>query len=250
MHLLRQGQFSVASTFMAESTKHPPHPEPTPGSPDPSSSQCPEQESKTAEFDSEELQQRFTEMYHILHELRNNKNLQPAIEWARARSDVLEARGSNLEFELCQLRFISLFMGRDMHEDPMDEGEDITIIGPLKALEYACQNLDKFQRRYGKEVQQLIGAMPYSSNMYDSPYRRSFHNNSAWEDVASSFTREFCSLLGLSADSPLYIASTAGAIALPQLRKMETLKIETKVEWTTQHELPVRLPRLMFSCAC
>jgi hypothetical protein len=89
-------------------------------------------------------------------------------------------------------------------------------------------------------VQQLMGAMAYWQNVVDSPYRRYFYNDDAWEDVATSFTREFCSLLGLSADSPLYIAATAGAIALPHLLKMQNIMEKTRTEWTTQNELPVR----------
>lgn len=46
------------------------------------------------------LQQKFTEMYHVLNSLRNQHNLGPAIEWARTHSRELDQRGSNLEFEL------------------------------------------------------------------------------------------------------------------------------------------------------
>jgi hypothetical protein len=45
--------------------------------------------------------------------------------------------------------------------------------------------------------------------------------------------------LGLSAESPLYIAATAGAIALPTLLKMASIMKEKKTEWSTVNELPV-----------
>lgn len=175
-------------------------------------------------------------MYHILHELRANKNLEPAIQWARARSKVLEARGSNLEFELCSLQFICLFVGRDTRGVPIEEDANN---GPLRAWAYARSEFGPFQFRYAKEVQQLMGAMAFAPNVLASPYRRYFYNESAWEEVAGSFTREFCSLLGLSADSPLYIAATAGAIALPTLLKLQNIMKEKRTEWTTQNELPV-----------
>jgi len=57
--------------------------------------------------------------------------------------------------------------------------------------------------------------------------------------VAGSFTKEFCSLLGLSADSPLYVAATAGAIALPLLAKARVLMKINKTDWTTAEEMPV-----------
>ncbi|EHK96238.1 putative LisH domain-containing protein C29A3.03c [Glarea lozoyensis 74030] len=64
----------------------------------------------------------------------------------------------------------------------------------------------------------------------------------AWDDVASSFTREFCSSLGLSAESPLYVAATAGAIALPSHVKYANIVKKKHTEWTTQNEFPVEIP--------
>lgn len=233
MHLLREGQFSVASTFLTEATAHPPNAEPTPGSPNPYDTL--EQDLGIDSLRSETLRKLFANMYHILHELKAERNLIPAIEWARANSDVLEARGSNLEFELGKLQFVWLFMGGDNKAHPTTTPES-----KYKALDYARREFAVFQRRYLREIQQLGGAMAFCPNLQQSPYRRIFHNDSAWDEVATSFTREFCSLLGLSADSPLYIAATAGAIALPTLLKLQTIMKEKRTEWTTQNELPVR----------
>lgn len=232
MHLLREGQFSVASTFLTEALAHPPRAEPTPGSPNPYDSL--EQDLGIDSLRSETLRKQFANMYHILHELKTEHNLLPAIEWARANSALLEARGSNLEFELGKLQFVWLFMGGDSkgHQNSSPEGK-------YRALQYARREFAVFQGRYLREIQQLGGAMAFCPNLQQSPYRRIFHNDSAWEEVASSFTREFCSLLGLSADSPLYIAATAGAIALPTLLKLQTIMKEKRTEWTTQNELPV-----------
>jgi len=217
MHLLREGQFGVASTFVQEAaTLNTPW-------------------EKDLAYNSETLQQRFAEMYHILHELRVERNLDPAIRWAKERSEVLEARGSNLEFELCRLQYVRLFIDRRSDEDYMDEHPD----GPLHAYQYAMQEFHVFSRRYAREVQELMGAMAYWQNIEESPYQSIFYNNSGWEEVAHSFNREFCSLLGLSADSPLFIAATAGAIALPYLLKMQSIMKEKRTEWTTQDELPV-----------
>lgn len=239
MHLLREGQFSVASTFIQEANRHPPHAEPTAGTPESSLQEAWERDIANGAFNSEKLQKQFAEMYHILHQLRQERNLAPAIEWARERSDLLEARGSNLEFELCRLQFVCLFIEHGEDEDSEDEMMEDEPDGPLRAWEYARREFGPFQKRYAREVQQLMGAMAYWQNVVDSPYRRYFYNSSAWEEVATSFTREFCSLLGLSADSPLYIAATAGAIALPTLLKLQNIMKEKRTEWTTQNELPV-----------
>jgi hypothetical protein len=221
MHLLREGQFNVASIFIQEANANPP---PTTDS---SQSQQP------WEFKSESLQKQFSEMYNILHALRQEQNLAPAIQWARKHSTDLESRGSNLEFELFRLQFVPIFAG---------EGTDrpvAKVAGPFRALAYARSEAEPFQRRYETEICQLSGAAAYWENIEESPYRHIFSNESAWDEVASSFTREFCSMLGLSADSPLYVAATAGSIALPVLNKAKTLMKVNRTEWTTAQELPV-----------
>jgi hypothetical protein len=231
MHLLREGQFDVASTFIQEANQHPPHPEPTLNTPNPYITESWEKDLAEGTFNSGRLQAQFSDMYHILHELRDERNLEPAIQWAKERSEILESRGSNLEFELARLQFVRLFTSQDHDDDPS---------GPLRAHRYAVQEFKGFQKRYTREIQELMGALVYWQNIHDSPYRRILSNDSAWDEVAHSFNREFCSLLGLSADSPLFIAATAGAIALPYLLKMQSIMKEKRTEWTTQDELPVR----------
>lgn len=184
LHLLREGLFQVASEFHDEATER----------------QALQQESaarlgmdvsmehplgldKTL---SENMQEQFTNMYHILSELRDGHNLQPAIEWARSNSEALESRGSNLEFELCRLKYISLFLGG----------------GQMEALAYAQKEFQHFRGRYLAEIQQLIAAVAFVTNLEESPYHSRFNNTASWDEVATSFTREFCSLLELSADSP------------------------------------------------
>ncbi|KAF5846028.1 hypothetical protein GGP41_008467 [Bipolaris sorokiniana] len=234
-----RAKIAAASTFVQEASRQPPRPEPTPNTPNPHIRESWERDLAEGTFNSEELQQKFAEMYHILHELRVQRNLQPAIQWARQRSAELEGRGSNLEFELCRLQYICLFDSHNQHSDAMD-----TEIpnGPLDAWAYAHREFPPFYKRYAREIRQFLGATAFWPNIQDSPYRRLFYNESAWEEVAHSFNREFCSLLGLSADSPLFIAATAGAIALPYLLKMQSIMKEKRTEWTTQDELPVEIP--------
>jgi hypothetical protein len=226
MHLLREGQFNVASTFISEANAHPPNLHGVP--------------QKSWEFKSESLQTRFAEMYHILHELREERNLTPAIHWARKHSAILESRGSNLEFELCRLQYVRLFMGGDTPSpvaSPMD--------GTLRAAAYARSHFDPFRIRYDAEIKQLVGAMAFAQNISASPYAHVFLNVNAWDDVANSFNKEFCSLLGLSADSPLYVAATAGAIALPVLAKVKSKIKANGATWTTDQELPVHTSLLL-----
>ncbi|KAH8682368.1 CTLH/CRA C-terminal to lish motif domain-containing protein [Xylariales sp. PMI_506] len=243
MHLLREGQFGVASTFIKEALpeQHPSAVSPSllrsPASPmSPPPAEPPTIESTLAELQSEALQSSFTSMYSILSSLKH-RDLLPAITWARQNCIELEARGSNLEFELCKLQFIWLFKGPSVNGLP-DTAEN----GLNGALRYARANFGRFQHRHLREIKQLSCAMVYSSNLPASPYRSIFDITIAFDEVATSFTREFCSLLGLSAESPLYVAATAGAIALPQLMKFLN-KVKGKgTEWTTQQELAFETP--------
>ncbi|GAM83104.1 hypothetical protein ANO11243_010900 [Dothideomycetidae sp. 11243] len=236
MHLLREGLFDVASTFVGEAMES-------------SASDSLKDASKFWHVDDEEmddhqehdtemeedLQTKFADMYAILHALRNEQSLQPAIAWAKVNSEALEARGSNLEFELCRLRFVELYHSTEL----TDQDEES---GPLKALKYARNTFPHFSRRYFKETASLLGSLAYSPAIRTSPYSHIFYDLTAWEEVANSFTREFCGLLGLSERSPLYTAVTAGGIALPVLEKLERVMGEVGGQWTSANELPVEIP--------
>ncbi|RYP04105.1 hypothetical protein DL765_010304 [Monosporascus sp. GIB2] len=251
MHLLREGQFGVASTFINEAQPQP-QPQHEPSShPSPATLQAPLSRSVTPTdeiitdadiptdlnaWQSQALQTAFAEMYSILSSLKN-RDLFPAITWARTNCAELEARGSNLEFELCKLQYIWLFKGPSFNGLP-----DSSQNGVLGALQYGKENFGRFQHRHLKEIQKLSCALLYSSNLGMSPYHSIFDITQAFEEVAASFTREFCSLLGLSAESPLYVAATAGTLALPQLVKYTTMTKAKGTEWTTANELAFETP--------
>lgn len=231
MHLLREGAFSTADTFLSEvSRAH------VASEFDTVMGQTEQQLSKAIPdieaLQSGEIRKQFLLMYELLHELTENRNLLPAIEWARNNREALYVRGSNLEFELCQLQFVWLFHGGGEAGISIQDGR-------IKALEYAKREFSSFQGRYLPEIQQLLGAMAFAPNLEDSPYNAIFNNNDSWDRVATSFKGEFCALLNLSAESPLYVAATAGAIALPTLLKLQTIMKEKRTEWTSQNELPV-----------
>ncbi|KAK5631613.1 hypothetical protein RRF57_007327 [Xylaria bambusicola] len=249
MHLLREGQFGVASTFIREahpqsetsssSTQAQRPPSITISRPDtPPDAMITDADipSDLTAFQSQALQEKFAGMYSILTSLRQ-RDLHPAIGWARENSTELEARGSNLEFELCRLQFVWLFKGPLVNGLPATEDN-----GVQGALKYAQANFGRFQQRHLREIQRLTCAMVYVSNLAESPYSTIFDISLAFDEVASSFTREFCSLLGLSAESPLYVAVTAGALALPNLVKWTGINKAKNTEWTTQNELAFETP--------
>ncbi|KAK4129640.1 hypothetical protein N657DRAFT_587814 [Parathielavia appendiculata] len=258
MHLLREGQFSVASTFIGEVQAKTPqagaatfdetmgedgdeeddddddNDTDADGSLDRATSHGDEYD--LSSLHSQELQDRFAEMYRILQELKAH-NLLPAIQWARENSVELEARGSNLEFELSKLQFVWLFKGPAVNGLPDDQNNGLS-----GALAYARDHFGRFQARHLREIQQLASAMVFAPNLAASPYQHIFSIPTAFTDVSASFTREFCSLLGLSAESPLYLAVTAGALALPRLIKYMLATRSKGTEWTTAGELPFETP--------
>ncbi|KAK1752538.1 protein RMD5 A [Echria macrotheca] len=269
MHFLREGQFNVASTFIDEaqemkarnsrysassvsdsysldSSEAMDEDQPEEASPTMTATSAGQHTSEMeglSSLQSQELQNKFSEMYNILQELRA-RNLLPAIEWARVNAAELEARGSNLEFELIKYQYIWLFKGPAVNGLPDDENN-----GQAAALRYARNNFGRFQARHLRELDRLAGAMAYAPNIPDSPYRQDFAIENAFSTVATSFTREFCSLLGLSAESPLYIAATAGTLALPQLVKYIAKTRSRGTEWTSANELPFETPlprRMMY----
>ncbi|KAI1752819.1 CTLH/CRA C-terminal to lish motif domain-containing protein [Xylaria castorea] len=247
MHLLREGQFGVASTFIGEAQPQSETPSQDRDRPpsimishsdEPPDAMITDADipSDLTAFQSQKLQEKFADMYSILSSLKQH-DLFPAIGWARANSIELEARGSNLEFELCKLQYIWLFKGPLVNQLPATMDNGLT-----GALAYGQENFGRFQKRHLPEIQRLSAAMVFAPNLTASPYRTIFNTDLAFEEVASSFTREFCSLLGLSAESPLYVAVTAGALALPNLVKYNSINKAKNTEWTTQNELAFETP--------
>ncbi|KXT13544.1 hypothetical protein AC579_1391 [Pseudocercospora musae] len=250
MHLLREGKFNVAKTFVKEVAAHP----------DSGGSEAQDGVGRSwitdladtddlmtdgleavaqGELDKSGLQRKFADMYHVLDALRNQHNLEPAIEWAREHSYELENRGSNLEFELSRLKFVELYTGTssDMTDDKPDP-----FSGPLRALEYARSTFPTFSNRYARETSSLLGSLSFSENLSTSPYNTFFSSPTSYEEASASFTREFCGMLGLSSQSPLYTAVTAGGIALPVLEKVERVMAQARGQWTSVNELPVETP--------
>lgn len=189
-------------------------------------------------MESHQLQEKFATMYQILSELKSH-NLLPAINWAHRNSKELETRGSDLEFELCKRQYIYLIQQHRSSDDGANG------IGLSEAMQYAQSNFLRFADRHSKEIAQLASALVFQSNLADSPYAALFSSSdpdSGFDDIASSFTREFCSLLGLSAESPLYVAATAGTISLPRLMKYIGQMAAARASWTTTSELAFETP--------
>lgn len=233
LHLLREGMFDVASTMQEEASKRAEiqrsieqvnAPSRNTGHPLGLDQSLPA-----------DMLEKFQTLHEILKELRHHHNLNPAMQWTDKNSTELQARGSNLRFELCRLQYVSILL-----EDSQDGV--LSLNSMLQAMDYAQKAFQPFQVNYSHEIQELTGAIAFFSNLDQSPYHARLNTTLAWDEVAVSFTREFCALLELSADSPLYIAATAGAIALPPLLKLQAIQKQKNAAWTSANELPVETP--------
>ncbi|KAK5695900.1 hypothetical protein LTR97_008320 [Elasticomyces elasticus] len=129
------------------------------------------------------LQRKFAEMYRILSALRENHDLEPAIRWAQRHGTELGQRASNLEFELARLRFVELYTSAPSSSEMQQQESAFT--GPILALEYARTVFPRFHPRYTREISSLLGALAFSPDVTDSPYANLFSQPS-WDSVAIS----------------------------------------------------------------
>lgn len=168
---------------------------------------------------SDEMKEDFVRMYKILDEFKKH-NLAPAIHWADQHKKTLDKKGSNLAFELCRLQYLFLFQG-NTDDDEMMYDELSVMRRSVAAIQFAREHFHHYSNLHGQEIKELVGAIPFSTNLAESPYASRFYNQSLWDEAIQSFTREYCSILGLSAESPLYIAATAGIISMSTFQKAQ-----------------------------
>ncbi|KAJ3193452.1 hypothetical protein HK101_004805 [Irineochytrium annulatum] len=256
LHFMREGRFDLADMFAGES-----------GLP----------QGLTGE-----TRVRFREMYQILEGLRSGK-MTKAIEWCELRSKQLQALGSALEFQLLRLRFIQILLGGSVPSHGVGEGMDFKteadgmdrmveepildgrvsrndnrgakVEGGVKnagrenadrALAYARTAFGKFFGSQKKEIQRLMTAVLYPSysRLARSPYADLLDPN-LLPDIQTTFTRDFCRLMGLPSDSPLLTSVTIGVNALPTIVKMSSvLRDKGELGKSQRTELPIEIPLL------
>jgi hypothetical protein len=164
-------------------------------------------------------------------------HLEPALQWATENETKLSERNSLLLFKLHKMKFVQMLkqvdrlISADRSGEPMmvDSGDVSPVLAlPMSTgqgvpklqqtlITYARTHLQRFSQRHGKEIQQLMCCLMYLPNgLHHSPYKSLFDNLTGSE-VVDLFTREACSLLGLSVESPLVVTFNAGCVALPAL---------------------------------
>ena len=89
------------------------------------------------------------------------------------------------------------------------------------------------------EIRQLMGCLLYHNNISRSPYKELLSENH-WEDIQQDFVRECCKSMGQACESPLLVASAAGALAIPTLAKFATVMAKRQ-DWAAMEQLPVEI---------
>uniref|UniRef100_UPI00358F9131 E3 ubiquitin-protein transferase RMND5A isoform X2 n=1 Tax=Myxine glutinosa TaxID=7769 RepID=UPI00358F9131 len=169
----------------------------------------------------------FVELNRILEALRQH-DLRPALEWAVINRERLLTQNSSLEFKLHRLFFIQLLAGGSMRQQ--------------EALEYA-RNFQPFASQHQQDIQVLMGSLMYlRQGIQASPYVHLLDSNQ-WAEICDLFTRDACSLLGLSVESPLSVTFSAGCIALPSLINIKAVIEQRQCTgvWNQKDELPIEV---------
>lgn len=185
-HLYRQGRFELGDLFSSET--------------------------HIDETKAKNMKEPFVEMYQILKSLWDH-DLGPVINWARTKREQLAQIGSPLEFHCHRVQFIALLSR---------EGDQ------AEALQYARTHFKLFAGDQLGEIQHLMGSFVYSKRLNKSPYAALFHPSNMpvlWNELATQFTQNSCTLMGLPQDSPLHVSITAGFKALPTLLKLAGLQL-------------------------
>ncbi|KAI8377304.1 CTLH/CRA C-terminal to lish motif domain-containing protein [Blakeslea trispora] len=204
LHFIRQGQFDLCDEFMNESDI--PLNDPLRDT-------------------VEQLKNEFEQMYIILDKMEHAQDLEPAIEWTKVHQEELTALSSSLGFNLHRMRFIQLLLSTD----------------PITAVLYGQQHFHAYRDRHFTEIKRLMTATLFSQNLSTSRYA-DLCSPQNWTSIKQEFQHDFCSLLKMSAQSPLYTSVYVGITALPIIMKLYTIMSSKKTEWSAQNELPVEIP--------
>ncbi|KAG1666178.1 hypothetical protein FOA52_012025 [Chlamydomonas sp. UWO 241] len=176
---------------------------------------------------ADDLKQPYIAMHAVLREIKA-KNLQPALAWAAANAERLSPDGtpSSFEFRLQALNFVQLLKEQ----------------GRNAALAYGKRHFGRYQARYMRDIQRLMGCLVYYGRPLAARQYGDLLSPDAWDDAEAEFTRQACSLMGQASESPLAVVVAAGAAALPKLFKLAAVMEQNmQGDLKTCEQLPVEL---------
>ncbi len=177
------------------------------------------------------LLSKFTEMNHILKKMLNERDLGDAIQWAIKNEAVLLTQmGSDLEFNLHKLQFLEYYNSGEI----------------FKAYQYGKQWFPKFINTNSENLQsvsKLISSILFDSKDESSPYYKENQlSNSNFQEIGILFSKKFCSVIGFSFESSIFMILLCGYISFPTFLKFVKIKnLNNKLDWTSHNELPFEI---------
>ncbi|ANZ73468.1 BA75_00207T0 [Komagataella pastoris] len=182
----------------------------------------------------DQLLSKFHELEEISEDLTVHHRLDKAIAWANVNKYNLQRIGSDLQFNLHKLKFIDIYK-----KNPSS---------PYPAYEYAKMNFPHFGNTHLDVISKLMSSTIFTPNEPENPYLDSINlTSSPYQKLFTQLSRDFCSFVGLSSESPIFNTLQASYIAIPnfiKFNKISKMKNE-KLDWTSENELPfeVELPK-------
>ncbi|KAG9155840.1 hypothetical protein Leryth_004099 [Lithospermum erythrorhizon] len=167
------------------------------------------------------LRLHFLEMHHILEAMKSH-DLKPALKWISANNERLSKLGSKLELKIHELLFVDVLKKGNKKE----------------AIIYAKTNLAPLAAHHMEGIQKLMGCLLWIGQLDQSPYTEIMCPTN-WAELIQDVTQEFCSMLGHSGRSPLYVALSAGIEGLPTLLKLANVMAAKQNEWQEMMHWPV-----------
>lgn len=167
----------------------------------------------------------FVELHDMLRALRD-KDIAPALKWARKHRRELRNLQIDLEFELVKLNYLNT----------LEQSPNV-----MDAVKYASEELSCFHDTHAKDVGRLLSCVLFKDRLPASPYKDLFHSR-RWEDAREALVRACCRLRRVPHRPYLQTCLVAGVPALPAIRKLVSVMDNSVNEWTKMEELPVEIP--------
>lgn len=91
------------------------------------------------------------------------------------------------------------------------------------------------------DIQSLMGMLLFVRNGIGSSPYKCLLDSEMWVEIYETFTKDACTLLGITVNSPLTTCINAGCTAIPALLNIKQVMMQRQVAgiWNGKDELPV-----------
>lgn len=165
----------------------------------------------------DEVKEHFKTIHSLISQI-NHGCMDEAKSWLAEHQGDLQRTGSDIEFTLHKLHFLTLFRS---------ESSDAS----ATAMQYIRQHIDSTNQAHLKDLSKLLTGALYP-DPGNSPYDSDFHTG-ARSQLLADFISESCQLVGLPCSPMLMTVVDAAAQALPGLIRFA--KVSSEHVWKQLH---------------